>query len=251
MARIQILELPAEHHGENMITPFAVVIDQVPDDGLIDPGADYSNVAKELGARVVMIFNDTIDIPANQATAAGDVDAEGSPCSEAHGCDGECCARAERSRYPHRDGDAIVLGPEVFASSDGEVISWKGENYVRQPQAGTEARQQDAHLEERLAEARSWARHGYEIGQRHCGWTDHGTAPAWLTEGWPPHIDSCEHLRQAAALDEALSKVRALPERPEVMDAQHPDKPGYLHGYRVAIRDAKRAARPPEPTTKP
>jgi hypothetical protein len=33
--------------------------------------------------------------------------------------------------YPHLDGDVTVLGPEIFASSDGEVICWKGENYVR------------------------------------------------------------------------------------------------------------------------
>ena len=62
-------------------------------------------------------------------------------------------------------------------------------------------------------EARQWARHGYEIGQRHCGWSDHGVAPAWLTEGWPPHIDSCEHLKQMAQFDEALSRVRDLRDR--------------------------------------
>jgi hypothetical protein len=33
--------------------------------------------------------------------------------------------------YPHQDGDVTVLGPEVFASPDGEVISWAGVNYVR------------------------------------------------------------------------------------------------------------------------
>lgn len=36
------------------------------------------------------------------------------------------------SRYPHPDGDFTVLGPEIFASKDGAVICWKGENYVRQ-----------------------------------------------------------------------------------------------------------------------
>ena len=35
--------------------------------------------------------------------------------------------------YPHPDGDVTVLGPEIFASSDGKVICWKGENYVPQP----------------------------------------------------------------------------------------------------------------------
>lgn len=36
------------------------------------------------------------------------------------------------AKYPYRDGDVTVLGPEIFASPDGQVISWKGENYVPQ-----------------------------------------------------------------------------------------------------------------------
>jgi hypothetical protein len=68
----------------------------------------------------------------------------------------------------------------------------------------------DNPLREQLDEARQWARHGYEIGQRHCSWTDYGVAPAWLTEGWPHHFDSCEHLQQAGEYDEALTRVRAL-----------------------------------------
>lgn len=55
-------------------------------------------------------------------------------------------------------------------------------------------------------EARMWARHGYEIGQRHCGWSDHGVAPEWLTEGFPPHIDSCEHLQRSADLETATDQ---------------------------------------------
>lgn len=35
--------------------------------------------------------------------------------------------------YPYQDGDVTVLGPEVFASADGEAISWKGSNYSRRP----------------------------------------------------------------------------------------------------------------------
>lgn len=38
----------------------------------------------------------------------------------------------EAIKYPHPDGDITVLGPEIFASSDGQVICWKGENYVPQ-----------------------------------------------------------------------------------------------------------------------
>lgn len=32
--------------------------------------------------------------------------------------------------YPHQSGDFTVIGPECF--TDGEVIAYKGENYVKQ-----------------------------------------------------------------------------------------------------------------------
>lgn len=35
--------------------------------------------------------------------------------------------------YPFEDGDTIVLGPGVFASKDGSVLNWNGQNYVPQP----------------------------------------------------------------------------------------------------------------------
>ncbi|MFF8910599.1 hypothetical protein [Streptomyces olivaceoviridis] len=34
--------------------------------------------------------------------------------------------------FPYEDGNVTVLGPEIFASKDGAVISWRGENYVPQ-----------------------------------------------------------------------------------------------------------------------
>lgn len=39
--------------------------------------------------------------------------------------------------YPRQDGDVTVLGPEIFASADGETICWKGENYTRQSTSKT------------------------------------------------------------------------------------------------------------------
>jgi hypothetical protein len=36
------------------------------------------------------------------------------------------------TRYPYHDGDNTVLGPEIFASKDRNVICWKGVNYERQ-----------------------------------------------------------------------------------------------------------------------
>lgn len=34
--------------------------------------------------------------------------------------------------FPYRDGDTLVLGPEIFAALDGSVLCWRGTNYVRQ-----------------------------------------------------------------------------------------------------------------------
>lgn len=39
----------------------------------------------------------------------------------------------DQPHYPYADGDITVLGPEVFASADGQTISWKGANYSRHP----------------------------------------------------------------------------------------------------------------------
>lgn len=36
--------------------------------------------------------------------------------------------------FPHRSGNFTVLGPEIFASDDEQVICWKGRNYVPQPE---------------------------------------------------------------------------------------------------------------------
>lgn len=38
----------------------------------------------------------------------------------------------DMSTYPYACGDTEVLGPGIFASADGSVISWKGTNYTVQ-----------------------------------------------------------------------------------------------------------------------
>ena len=38
--------------------------------------------------------------------------------------------RPEPRQYPIQQGDVIILGPEIFATEDGRVICWQGENYV-------------------------------------------------------------------------------------------------------------------------
>lgn len=39
------------------------------------------------------------------------------------------------TKYPYDDGEVVVLGPEIFVNPEAEVISWKGENWVKQQKA--------------------------------------------------------------------------------------------------------------------
>lgn len=63
--RIQILELPAEHHGDDMTTPFAVIIDQATPDqveALREERDTYREFMKEIGARDCLVTRHTLDI---------------------------------------------------------------------------------------------------------------------------------------------------------------------------------------------
>ncbi|MFE9777713.1 hypothetical protein ACFYPA_06100 [Streptomyces sp. NPDC005775] len=78
MARLQILELP-EGSGDDR-PPFVLVIDQY--EGVeVPPGAAqesrllrYQGMAEQIGARAVLIFDDTINIPANEITLSDATD---------------------------------------------------------------------------------------------------------------------------------------------------------------------------------
>ncbi|WP_435209587.1 hypothetical protein [Streptomyces sp. bgisy034] len=77
MPRIQILELPMVHVGDYVETPFAVIIDEATEetfqslafgtttapDGTERPL--YENIKEQLGARAILAFAETIEIPAN------------------------------------------------------------------------------------------------------------------------------------------------------------------------------------------
>ncbi|WP_060905327.1 hypothetical protein [Streptomyces scabiei] len=70
MARLQILELP-EGSGDDR-PPFVLVIDQMPaNDAAFDAlcRGRGTATAEQIGARAVLVFETTIDIPANDTTA--------------------------------------------------------------------------------------------------------------------------------------------------------------------------------------
>ncbi|MDX2550099.1 hypothetical protein [Streptomyces stelliscabiei] len=251
MARLQILELP-EGTGDDR-PPFVLVVDQITEDegeAFFQSQEATNGFAAKVGARAVVAFHKvTIDLPANEAVPVDPVEGDAQT--------GELIHAHEQTRLALCD--ALLLSRDTTWH---QLIKQVGERQRElaglyrkadeQPHAQLHAearaeltRSENARdaLREQLGEARSWARHGYEIGQKHCSWSDHGVAPQWLTEGWPPHIDSCEHLKVAAEFDEALARVRGLPEQPEIMDSQHPHPHEYLRGYSHAINAAKRAAR--------
>lgn len=193
MARIQILELPEGSSDDR--PPFVLVVDQVAE---LEDYWSFTDNPERLGARAILVFEDTIDIPANDVP----VDENGQPLFLKVHVEGEF----EQFREQVQQEVLAAQGRITQALSETDAEHGRAD----QVREWADVRKVIATLSEERDEARTWARHGYEIGQKHCSWSDHGVAPAWLTEGWPPHIDSCEHLKVAAEFDTALTRVRSL-----------------------------------------
>jgi hypothetical protein len=71
MARLQILELPEGADDDR--PPFVLVVDQVSADepafdALRRDLGDHGDLLVRIGARAVLVFEETIDIPANEIT---------------------------------------------------------------------------------------------------------------------------------------------------------------------------------------
>ncbi|RSR98031.1 hypothetical protein EF913_28285 [Streptomyces sp. WAC04189] len=67
MPRIQILPLPEGVSDER--PPFALVIDQVDSEALLRDLGDHDALVERTGARAVLVFEDTIEIPVNDVSA--------------------------------------------------------------------------------------------------------------------------------------------------------------------------------------
>lgn len=229
MARLQILELPVEYHGDDIVTPFVLVVDQVTS-GMVEAITSVERTSAELiGARAILSFEETVHIPAN------------APVPEA--------ADAEVSEADFAKLASVVrsaLGIDMTeVGVEPDFAAWLF-TACRELEKSEAARQ---HLRNELKDARMWARHGYEIGQKHCGWTDHGVAPDWLTEGWPRAFGSCEHLAKSADYDTALSRVLELADALETEDAHG----GFWDANQEAARRIRAAVGRPrsEELTKP
>lgn len=67
MARLQILELPSGAGDER--PPFILVIDQATEQFVAGVTANSTDIAAAVGARTVCVFEETVEIPANDTTA--------------------------------------------------------------------------------------------------------------------------------------------------------------------------------------
>lgn len=102
---------------------------------------------------------------------------------------------------------------------------------LRDSLVGLERSQQQTHARIRAAEAaiveaeqdrdqaRMWARHGYEIGQRSCTWSDYGVAPAWLTEEQPASVPRA-HLGDGANAEDCDGCAGTNPPYPFICPGQ-------------------------------
>ena len=73
MARLQILELPEGSNDDR--PPFVLVIDQYTPRRYItgldqpEPVSEFDGIAEKIGARAVLVFEEAVDIPANDASS--------------------------------------------------------------------------------------------------------------------------------------------------------------------------------------
>jgi hypothetical protein len=66
MARLQILELPSGVGDER--PPFLLVIDQASEQFVTEVAANSKDIAEAVGARAVCVFEETVEIPANDTS---------------------------------------------------------------------------------------------------------------------------------------------------------------------------------------
>lgn len=209
MARLQILQLPEGDSDER--PPFVLVIDEVQDPAALNAGfrTGFQEFRELVGARSVLAFAETVDIPANDFQmhpyVAPDVPAEETQDQPPPG-----------HLSPAGAAVRTYIGTLPTEDRARTAAIWKGVDVAL-----------DAH-NEALRDA---------LG------LDNDKGIRVVAAARTIRRERDEASRRAAEYDTALTRVRGLSETPEVMDAQHADPSGYLHGYGVAIREAKRAAR--------
>lgn len=144
MARLQILELPEVFVGEASETPFVLIVDQYeppPYPGDINEAAPYDGIAEKIGARAVLVFEDTIEIPANDIPALVDEPFKTSVEEWAAGTN-ETIARLidaingktkrpNSNPTPRPDGGALPADAHYEMTIDGKPVTWTHADELR------------------------------------------------------------------------------------------------------------------------
>lgn len=217
MARLQILPLP-EGAGDDR-PPYLLVIDQLPTgdekyDALRRDLLD-NDITSRTGARAALCFEGTIDLPANDPLPLPEAD------DVEHAGTTQIVYAHERTRLDLCD--ALLLSRDTTWR---ELIEQVGE---RQRELAGLYRRLDAAAPD-------------DPAARKPALTD--ALGMDRLRDWDDIVNAARGLRKERdAQSNALERVRSLSEHPDIMDAKHAQPDGYLHGYRVAIRDAKRATR--------
>ncbi|MDP5310391.1 hypothetical protein [Streptomyces poriferorum] len=206
MARLQILELP--EGGSDDRPPFVLIVDQYePVEATPSRLFRHQDMAEQIGARAVLVFDDTIDIPANDTSAFAQ-----SHAAALYLDDREVRTSIAADMNKAREQAGVAIIGQSLADERTDI-----------------ARDMDrlAKRRDELAEALGMDR----------------------TRDWDDIVNTAAGIRRSRdSMRDAIQRVRDLPEQPDIMDAQHREPTGYLHGYRIAIREAKRATQEPEPS---
>lgn len=280
MARLQILQLPEAADDER--PPFALIIDQVTYDegGQFADGTESLNAfALKAGARASAVFHGVaVDLPANAPASLPLMSAEmevvdvidpkladlvlktvgielasgGVPLDEAlrNACRQLEKSEAAREHLRRRIDRAEKRCEELRAESlrRGKV---KLDYAERVRQLETAIRRALDICGDQGSDVQDILRPVLEAAQDDLLSRRDALLDALgldRTRDWDDIVNVASGLRKGRdARAAVLERVRNLFDKPEAMDSQHPDPSGYLHGYKVAIGDAKRAARSDAP----
>jgi len=118
--------------------------------------------------------------PKHQAQADALVEEDPSPATKLQNTLGRIRSAVSQTaeavtKYPHRDGDSTVIGPECFSPDNSDAIAWKGEWYYR-------AAKPEASVDNPNKYARREAMH-HAVEMRKSFPNAQGLAPRRIAEG--------------------------------------------------------------------
>ena len=217
MARLQILELP-EGTGDDR-PPFVLVVDQADYDSLSSLSAaleGWQNVKDQIGARAVLVFEETVDIPANDTSAyvsGGSLPADahyemtigGQPVTWTPSDETQARAAEEAQRLAHERTD-IARDMDRLAKWKRELLEALGVDRTRDwddiRNAARGLRQERDAQAEALERVRNLHRPVEHNGQAICWECSAYDFQGLTTDNAPVAHDQCGTLRALASQQE-------------------------------------------------